>query len=299
MIEATAANTEARAPALASHLPLEAEVVERIQESPTIFTLRLSITDPVQRAAYSFAPGQFNMLYLHGVGEVPISIVSDPEDDTLLDHTIRRVGRTTLGLDALRVGDRIGIRGPFGRGWPMLGAEGRNVVLVTGGLGCAPVMSVINYVMRRRELFGHLSILQGVKHCDDLIWHEQYQAWRAMPDVDVYLAADAAHGRWPYDVGPITVLFEQAGLTRESADPGCMSNSIAMMCGPERMMIACAGQLLDAGLDPCNLYLSMERNMHCGLGHCGHCQFGPHFICRDGPVFAYPEIADLLGRPGF
>src|SRR3990172_6544073 len=152
------------------HLPLEAEVVERIQESPTIFTLRLRFTDPVKHAAFRFAPGQFNMLYLYGVGEVAISIVSDPEDEALFAHTIRVVGRVTRGLAQLQAGDRLGARGPYGRGWPLKQAEDRDVMIVTGGLGCAPVVSVINYVIRRREKFRRLVIMQGVKHSDDLIF---------------------------------------------------------------------------------------------------------------------------------
>ena len=156
-----------------AHLPAEAEIVERIQESPSIFTLRLRFTDPAIRAAYRFAPGQFNMVYLHGAGEVAISIVSDPERSDLLDHTIRAVGRVTEGLSALRAGARIGLRGPFGRGWPVEEAQGRDVVVVTGGLGCAPVVSAINYILERRERFGQLTIVQGVKHADDLIWRER------------------------------------------------------------------------------------------------------------------------------
>ncbi|MDH5786659.1 MAG: FAD-binding oxidoreductase, partial [Chromatiales bacterium] len=135
---------------MSSALPMVAEVVERIKESPSIFTLRLRLRDQAQREAYRFAPGQFNMLYLYGVGEVAISIVSDPIDDHVLDHTVRRVGRVTGGLSQLKAGDEVGLRGPFGRGWPLQQALGKDVMVVTGGLGCAPVVSAINYILHRR-----------------------------------------------------------------------------------------------------------------------------------------------------
>jgi NAD(P)H-flavin reductase len=268
------------------NLPYEAEIVERIQESPSIFTLRLRFTDPAVHGAYRFAPGQFNMLYLYGVGEVPISIVSDPEDDNLFDHTIRSVGRVTRALAALQSGDRLGVRGAFGRGWPIAQAEGRDVIIVTGGLGCAPVVSVINYVLRRREQFARLVIIQGVKHSADLIWRERYQQWSTLPDTQVYVAADQAGPGWPFREGQVTSLLGEAAL-----DP---RNSTVMMCGPQGMMQAVARDLLARGFAEQDLWLSMERNMQCGQGLCGHCQMGEKFVCKDGPVFSYDEIKHLL-----
>lgn len=272
------------------HLLHEAAILERIQESPTIFTLRLAFTDPARQAAYRFLPGQFNMVYLYGVGEVPVSIVSDPEDERVLDHTIRAVGRVTQRLSRLGQGDRLGLRGPYGRGWPLAAAEGRDVVLVTGGLGCAPVVSVIRYILRRRERFGRLTILQGVKHADDLIWRDQYAAWSRLPDVHVGLAADVGGPAWFGQVGPVTILFDRVPVS-----PG----SLVMMCGPEAMMRAAVQELLRRGIGEGDIWLSMERSMHCALGLCGHCQIGGHFVCRDGPVFPYPELKALLGERGF
>ncbi|TAM43980.1 MAG: Ni/Fe hydrogenase subunit gamma [Gammaproteobacteria bacterium] len=273
------------------HLPSEAEIVERVQESPTIFTLRLRFTDPAEHAAYRFAPGQFNMLYLYGVGEVPISIVSDPGDEHLFDHTIRVVGRVTKGLAQLKTGDRLGIRGPYGRGWPLKEAEGRDVLIVTGGLGCAPTVSVINYVMRRRERFGQLVIIQGVKHANDLIWREQYERWSAVKDTQVLIAADVGVQLWPWHVGRITELFSMAQV--ES------SRAVAMMCGPEGMMEVAVDHLCGRGVAENAIWLSMERSMHCAVGLCGHCQVGGKFVCKDGPVFNYPEIKTLFRAEGF
>ncbi len=270
--------------------PHEAEVIEHIRETPSIFTLRLRFTDPAVNAAYRFEPGQFNMLYLFGVGEVPISIVSDPEDEHLYDHTIRAVGRVTKGLANLKVGDRIGVRGPYGRGWPMREAEGRDVVIATGGLGCAPVVSVINYVLRRRERYNRLIIMQGVKHADDLIWRSRYEAWEKLPDTQVLLAASEGGPMWPWHVGHVPVLFDKANVD--------VDNSTVMMCGPEGMMVAVIRELLGRGMPEERLWLSMERNMQCAVGQCGHCQHGGKFVCKDGPVFSYPEVKPLLGVKG-
>lgn len=273
------------------YLPYEAEVVERIQESATIFTLRLRFTDAEQHARYRFEPGQFNMVYLYGVGEVPISIVSDPEDETVYDHTIRVVGRVTRGLAKVKQGDRVGIRGPYGRGWPLLEAEGRDVLIVTGGLGCAPVVSVINYIVQRRERFGRLTIMQGVKHADDLLWKERYQRWSQMPDTQVIVAADKGGLQWPWRIGPLIGMFDELDLKPEQ--------SIVMMCGPEGMMQAAILRLRKMGMADDMLFMSMERNMQCAVGHCGHCQYGGQFICKDGPVFSYHEIKDIFGTVGY
>ncbi|MCA1805167.1 MAG: FAD/NAD(P)-binding protein [Xanthomonadaceae bacterium] len=271
-------------------LPFDAEVAERVQEAADVFSLYLRMPDPDLARDYAFAPGQFNMLYLHGVGEIPISIVSDPEEPDLLMHTLRAVGRVTKGFEKLRVGDHIGVRGPFGRGWPLAQAEGRDLLLITGGLGCAPLVSVIEYVMRRRERFGHVTIIQGVKHHNDLIWRTRYEAWMRQPDTTVLLAADVADAGWSWHVGLVTDLLDQVPLGAQGA--------ATMICGPEPMMQAAAQRCLQLGVHEDEVWLSMERNMQCATGHCGHCQLGPEFICKDGPVFPYTKLRPLLGRRG-
>lgn len=273
------------------HLPRPARVVERVQEARDIFSLRLRYADVAAQEEFEFAPGQFNMLYLHGVGEVAISIVSDPRDSHSILHTIRVVGRATRGLAALQVGDEVGVRGPFGRGWPLKAALGRDLVLVTGGLGCAPVVSVINYVMRRRERYGRVTILQGVRHADDLIWRERYAAWAREPDTEVLLAADMPGQDGQLFHGTVVELFNRVQWNPD--------NTMAMLCGPEVMMLAAVGELRDRGLGDEAIWVSLERNMQCANGLCGHCQVGPLFVCRDGPVFSYAEIADWFGKRGF
>lgn len=272
-------------------MPMQAEIVNRIEESPTIFTLLLRLVDEQQHNNYRFSPGQFNMLYQYGVGEIPISIVGDPNEPYLLQHTIRNVGRVTHGFAKLQAGDRIGLRGPFGRGWPLEEIGGRDVLIVTGGLGCAPVVPVINHVLRRRGEIGRVAILQGVKHSEDLIWRERYDTWGAEPDTQILLAADVSGPNWKGFTGRVTGLVEKLDID--------FANSITMMCGPELMMISAARLLLDRGARPELIWFSMERSMECAVGHCGHCQYAEKFICRDGPVFPYHEIRDLLGVRGF
>jgi NAD(P)H-flavin reductase len=271
--------------------PHVATVVARTQESPSIFTLQLRLDDAAAQAAYRFAPGQFNMLYRVGVGEVPISVMSDPEERGMIGHTVRALGRVTHGLAALGPGDKVGLRGPFGRGWPLQEVGGCDVVLVTGGLGCAPVVSVVHYVLKPRERFGKLVIIQGVRHAEDLIWSEQYGRWALLPDTQVLVAASQGGALWPWHVGRVTDLF---GLAQFNP-----ARAVAMMCGPEGMMRAAARLLIERGMPEDAVYLSMERNMQCAVGLCGHCQFGGKFICKNGPVFPYPEIKDLLSLKGF
>jgi sulfhydrogenase subunit gamma (sulfur reductase) len=272
-------------------IPMQAEVVGRVEESPSIFTLSLRLVDERQHNNYRFAPGQFNMLYQYGVGEIPISIVGDPREPYLLQHTIRTVGRVTRGFAKLKIGDRIGLRGPFGRGWPLDAVRGRDVLIVTGGLGCAPVVPVINHVLHRREQVGRIAILQGVKHSEDFIWRERYEQWDAEPDTQILLAADVSGPNWKGFTGRVTALFEKLDID--------FANSMTMMCGPELMMISAARLLLERGVSPELIWFSMERNMQCAVGHCGHCQYSEKFICRDGPVFPYHEIRHLLGVRGF
>lgn len=272
-------------------IPQKARVIDRIQEAPGIFTLNLRLDDDQAQADYRFAPGQFNMLYVYGVGEVPISISSDPDDAHVIGHTIRAQGRVTQALSRLQPGDTLGLRGSFGRGWPLDEMTGKDVVLVTGGLGCAPVVSVIHYLLRRREQIRRLVIIQGVKHADDLIWHEQYRKWAALPQTQVLLAASQASTLWPWHVGRPTELFTQADFAPAYA--------VALMCGPEGMMKTSAELLVQRGMPESRVFLSMERNMQCATGHCGHCQIGPLFVCRDGPVFGWSQMKPLLAHRGF
>lgn len=273
-----------------NNTPNTAKVLQRIEETPTIFTLRLQIQGQGEHATYRFLPGQFNMLYLFGVGEIPISIVSDPQDDALLDHTIRQVGRVTRAMARLGEGDEIGIRGPYGSAWPLSEAQGKDVVIITGGLGCAPVVAAINYIMRRRENYGRVVIMQGVKHSADLLWRQRYEQWESLPDTQVILAANQVEGDWPWHRGFVTNRIESTEFDA--------ANAVAMLCGPEPMMLAAIEGLCRRAVPHNAIWLSMERNMHCAHGRCGHCQIGPLFVCRDGPVLPYTRLKSYLAREG-
>lgn len=267
-----------------------ATIVEKIREAEDINTYRLQLVDEQARQQFRFKAGQFNMVYLFGVGEVAISIVSDPDDPQLLDHTIRTVGRVTNAIADLQPGDVLGIRGPFGQGWPVEEARGHNVVIVTGGLGCAPVVGAIEYIFRRRAQYGSIKILHGVKTPHDLLYRERFDAWRGLPDTEVLLTSDQPDKTWSYHIGVVTELFELVSI-----DP---PKSIVLMCGPEIMMRLGAPILLSRGIPATAIYVSLERHMECGIGLCGHCQMGPYFLCKDGPVMRYDLVEPWLGRMG-
>jgi NAD(P)H-flavin reductase len=267
-----------------------ATIVEKIREAEDINTYRLQLVDEQVRRQFRFNAGQFNMVYLFGVGEVAISIVSDPDEPQLLDHTIRTVGRITKAIAGLQPGDALGIRGPFGQGWPLEEARGRNVVIVTGGLGCAPVVGAIEYIFRRRAQYGSIKILHGVKTPHDLLYRERFDAWRRSPDTEVLLTSDQPDKTWSYHIGVVTELFELVSI-----DP---AKSIVLMCGPEIMMRLGVPILVRRGIPATAMYVSLERHMECGIGLCGHCQMGPYFVCKDGPVMRYDRVAPWLGRVG-
>lgn len=267
-----------------------ATIVEKRQEAEGIYHFRLKLTDPEAQSRFRFTPGQFNMLYLFGVGEVAISLVSDPEAHDCFDHTIRIAGRVTTAMVRLEPGETFGVRGPFGEGWPMEAARGKDLLFVTGGLGCAPVAGAIDYVFRRREDYGSVKILHGVKQPHDLLYRDRFEAWRAHPNTEVHLASDQPGKAWRYHVGVVTDLFEDVRF-----EPG---RTVAMMCGPEIMMRLASQTLIRRGIPSTAIYVSLERHMECGIGLCGHCQLGPFFICKDGPVMRYDRVMRFLGRPG-
>ncbi len=263
-------------------------MTEKIQETRHIYTFRFRFQDEHLRHTFRFQPGQFNMLYAFGAGEIPISIVSDPTDPEFLDHTIRIVGKVTDALANLEKGDVVGLRGPYGSWWPLEQSQGKDIIIVTGGLGCAPVVSVINYIIKRRDSYGSLKILHGIKTPKDLLYRERFRAWRKVPNTEVYLTADQPDRQWKYNVGVVTNLFSQIRIN--------FQNSVVMMCGPEMMMRYAVRGLLTQGMPADQIYLSLERNMKCAVGFCGHCQFGPMFICKEGPVVCYRRIQDWFDK---
>ena len=255
------------------------------KETPDTFTLAL---EPSNGDEAAFQPGQFSMLWVFGVGELPISISGDPEDARHLTYTVRSVGPATQALVSKTAGQSLGVRGPFGTGWPVDAARGNDVVVVAGGIGLAPLRPVIYRVLRHREEFGRLVVLYGARSPRDLLYRKELASWAKQKDTQVLTTVDYGGVSWRGRVGVVTSLFKFLRLQPR--------RTVAMVCGPEIMMRLVARELLARGLPSENLYLSMERNMKCGVGFCGHCQWGPHFICKDGPVFPYARIAPLLDR---
>ncbi len=256
------------------------------QETSDIYTLKLQPTE--RREAVRFAPGQFNMLYAFGVGECAISISGDPTVNNVTEHTIRRVGLVTGTLGSVRAGDSIGVRGPFGTPWPMDQARGRDVLLIAGGIGMAPLRPVIMDVLANRENYKELTILSGSRDPEGILFADELLTWKKQPGVDSKVTVDHADSRWNGNVGVVTTL-----VNRTVKDP---KDTIAFVCGPEIMMRYAVTELQKNGLGKDQIYLSLERNMKCAIGLCGHCQFGSEFICRDGPVFRYDRIEFWLNQ---
>jgi NAD(P)H-flavin reductase len=259
--------------------------VQRVRrEIPDTFTLELEPEEGVEIPP--FASGQFNMLYVFGVGEIPISISGDPARRRPLVHTTRAVGTVSKAMHELQPEDVIGVRGPFGSHWPIERALGKDVVIVAGGIGLAPLRSAMYQAISHREKYGKVALLYGARTPEDILYRREVEHWRAHFDLEVYVTVDHATGKWRGSVGVVTKLIPMAPF-----DP---RNTVAMICGPEVMMRFTAAELEKRGVAADDIFVSMERNMKCAIGQCGHCQYGPHFICKDGPVFQYSHVRDLL-----
>ncbi|HKH98248.1 MAG TPA: FAD/NAD(P)-binding protein [Candidatus Sulfotelmatobacter sp.] len=259
---------------------------EVAKETPDTFTLKLAPEEGGNGS--SFRPGQFSMLWVFGVGELPISISGNPAEHDQLVYTVRSVGQATNALVSQAVGSGVGVRGPFGTGWPVEAARGRDVIVVAGGIGLAPLRPVIYEVLHHRQDYGRLVVLYGARNPRDLLYRKELAAWARHRDTQVLVTVDYGGMSWRGHVGVVTTLFKYARLKP--------TNSVAMVCGPEIMMRFVTRELVSHGLSRNDIYLSMERNMKCAVGFCGHCQYGPHFICKDGPVFTYEQMRPLLEK---
>lgn len=256
------------------------------KETPDTFTLTLS---PQNGAGVSsFQPGQFSMLWVFGVGELPISISGDPAKQDQLVYTVRSVGKATHAFVSQKAGAGIGVRGPFGTGWPVEAARGHDLIIVAGGIGLAPLRPVIYHVLSHRQDYDRLVVLYGARSPRDLLYRKELAAWARQRDTQVLVTVDYGGLSWHNHVGVVTTLFKFARLRP--------SHSVAMLCGPEIMMRFVIRDLEIQGLSRNQIYLSMERNMKCAVGFCGHCQYGPHFICKDGPVFPYDQLAPQMDK---
>lgn len=283
------ASTELRSP-VDPMLPRLATIQGVKPEAYGISTFSMSFVDPVERAAYRFQPGQFNMLYLPGYGEVAISLSSDPATPEMLGHTVRYAASVTRAIGRLKPGDTLGVRGPYGSHWPLNSKAGTNLVIVTGGIGLAPLRPVVLSVLHRRDYYGRVILLYGARTPADLLYTSEFDRWRE-GGIDVHVTVDVGDENWKGLVGVVPQLFYRIRVDHK--------NTVVMTCGPEIMMRFVIYEALARRIPKEAIYLSMERNMKCAVGFCGHCQFGPTFICKQGPVLNYAAIEPFFGKEDF
>ena len=264
-------------------LPRRFRVTARRRETADVVTLGL---EPLDGPQLEFAPGQFNMLYAFGVGEVPISISGDPAVPRPLLHTIREVGAITRALCGTEPGGVVGLRGPFGTDWGLGAAEGADVLVIGGGIGVAPLRPAIRGLLASRERYGRISVLVGARSPDLLLFADELKVLADGAGVHVAMTVDHTDPSWSGSVGVVTDLLREAPF-----DP---ASAVAMICGPEVMIRFTAKALLARGVAAERIRVSMERNMKCAVGHCGHCQLGPEFICKDGPISPYGRVERLM-----
>ncbi len=261
--------------------PLWAEITAITPEVEGVSTFWLRFTDPQVQAAYSFKPGQFNMVYVPGVGEAAISISSNPEDKTQIGHSIRFVGSVTRAVSRMKIGDVVGLRGPFGSAWPLEDIEEKDVVLAAGGIGLPPIRPVIYHILRNREKYGKVTVVYGARTPAELMYTSEYDTWR-QAGIELQLTVDRGDASWTGRVGVVPMWFYGFRVdARKTA---------VLTCGPEIMIRFVIYEALARRIPPESIYVSLERNMKCGQGSCGHCQVGPYFICKDGPVFHFNEL---------
>ena len=272
--------------ATASILPRVYRVQQSRRETYDTWSLELKSVDG--DGGISFTPGQFNMVYGFGTSEVPISISGDPKNTERLVHTIRSVGAVTKALCNLKKSDELTIRGPYGTHWPMEDAVGHDVVIVAGGVGLVPLRPAIYHLLSNREEYGRVVLLYGARTPQDMLYTTELKRWRARFDVDVETTVDSARPGWRGNVGVVTTLIPRA--TFDSA------RAKVFICGPEIMTRFVVPELQKRGVTTENIFVSLERNMKCGVGLCGHCQLGSAFVCKDGPVFRYDRVQLFLSK---
>ncbi|MEX2114254.1 MAG: FAD/NAD(P)-binding protein [Pirellulales bacterium] len=256
------------------------------REIPGVATYHLQFSDAALHAHYGFQPGQFNMLYLPGVGEIAISLSAGADRNGTWDHTIREAGNVTRTLAELGIGGALGLRGPYGSCWPLDEHAGADVVVVAGGIGLAPLRPALYAMMQQPRKFGRCTLLYGARTPDALLYTREYQQWSAS-GVDVQTTVDRSADGWRGNVGVAQLLVDRL-------QPLVAGNTLLLLCGPEVMMRYTVRSALGRGLRKDQIWVSLERNMQCAVGLCGHCQLGPAFVCKDGPIFRYDRIEPFL-----
>ncbi len=265
--------------------PARITSITELTENEKLFELRL--VDERVREAFSHTPGQFVELSVFGVGEVPISITSSPTKHGFVELCIRRAGAVTSKLHSMQCGDIVGLRGPFGRGFPVDTLRGNDILIVAGGLGIAPVRSLINYIHDERADFGKVTIVYGSRTPRDIMFRSQFEMWRHRTDFDLHLTVDHGDDTWDGPVGVVTEPMKALDINPD--------NTYGAVCGPPVMYRFVVAEMRNKNISYDHIYLDFERRMKCGMGKCGHCQIGHQYVCVDGPVFNYWEAKNIQG----
>ena len=260
--------------------PIKAEITEVISETPTIKTIRVVPEEPI-----IFETGQFIELTIPGIGEAPFTPSSRPAIKDIMEITVMSVGKVTEKVHELKKGDIVGVRGPFGKGYPIDKFKGKEILVVGGGCGFAPIRSLMYELFDRSGEFKKLFFRGGCKTPQELLYRSELGDWAKRKDLDIKLTVDKGDSEWKENVGVVTTILDGVEMDYESG--------IAIVCGPPIMMKFSTKKLLDMGFKEENIYLSMEKNMSCGIGKCGHCRIGTYYVCKDGPVFTYDKIKNF------
>lgn len=268
-----------------SMLPMWAEIVKIEQEAPRIKTYWLKFKDPIVQDTYSFQPGQFNLLTIPGYGEAAISISSHPRHTEVIGHTIRLAGNVTHAIDRLGIGGTLGVRGPYGSTWPLEKLKGLDIYIAAGGIGLPPLRPVIYHIMDNRADYGKVVLIYGARTPEDLQFTAEHDSWEKA-DIELLICVDSCDDTWTGLVGVVPMLFYRLRI-----DP---KNSALLTCGPEIMIHFAAYEAIARRVPRKRIFVSLEKNMKCGFGSCGHCQLGPYFVCKDGPIFNYKKIGPYL-----
>jgi len=267
-----------------------AEIVSLDPEITDVATFRLRFVNPAVRASYRFRPGQFNMLYVPGYGEAAISISSAVEDRESVAHTVRFVGNVTRAISRMKPGERVGVRGPFGSSWPVEQFDGKDLFISCGGIGLPPLRPAIYHIVRNRDRYGKITLLYGARTPAELMYTSEYERWRKA-GIEVEVTVDRAETDWTGRVGVVPMWFYQFRI-----DP---HKTAILTCGPEIMIRFVIFEALARRIPAESIFVSLERNMKCGQGACGHCQIGPYFICKDGPVFPFSRLQPFFNVEEF
>ena len=270
--------------------PRWARIVRVDEEIADVSTFHLKFEDPRIQKAYKFKPGQFNMIYIPGIGEAAISISSDPADHAATAHTVRFVGNVTKALKRLHPGDLLSVRGPFGSAWPLPDLKGKDLFIACGGIGLPPLRPALYEIVKHRERYGKVTLLYGARTPAELMYTREYDLWRES-NIEVEITVDRADSSWTGRVGVVPMWFYHFRL-----DP---RRTAVLTCGPEVMIRFVIYEALARRVPPESIFVSLERNMKCGQGACGHCQIGPYFVCKDGPVFGFDALQSFFNVEEF